>query len=179
MASFSSVVCIVRNLFTTVSNASASFALLLRQRRAARVTFPTHSADPHFFRREWVDRAEQGCRSRVVALRELHVPRERDARKMGAIMVLTRKKLHNVLALSAAAVAFASFGAAVVAKPFLAHPIYMAKTQIGELQPLAGGPAIQLAKAAPGEREDCVRVTRMTGPDGKEYPTFGLVCSNP
>ena len=52
----------------------------------------------------------------------------------------------------------------------------MAKTEIGQLQSLAKGPAIQLAKAAPGEAEDCVRVTKMTGPDGKEVPTFGMVC---
>ena len=44
------------------------------------------------------------------------------------------------------------------------------------LQPLADGPAMQLAKAAPGASEDCVRVTRMIGPDGKEYPTNGMVC---
>jgi hypothetical protein len=45
------------------------------------------------------------------------------------------------------------------------------------LQPLASGPAIQLARATGGASEDCVRVTRMTGPDGKEYPTRGIVCT--
>ena len=94
-------------------------------------------------------------------------------------MVVTRKKFHrNIMKLSIAAFAFASFGAAVVAEPFLAHPVMVAKTEVGALQPLAGGPAIQLAKAGAGEAEDCVRVTRMVGPDGKEYPTRGVVCSN-
>ncbi len=52
----------------------------------------------------------------------------------------------------------------------------IAKTEIGAVTPLASGPAIMLAKAGPGEREDCVRVTRVTGPDGKDYPTNGVVC---
>ena len=93
-------------------------------------------------------------------------------------MFTTRKRLNrNIAKLSIAAFAFASFGAAVAA-PFLTHPIVVAKSQIGQLQPLASGPSIQLAKAAPGEREDCVRVTRMVGPDGKDYPTMGMVCTN-
>ena len=92
-------------------------------------------------------------------------------------MVSTRKRLHrNIAKLSIAAFAFASFGAAV-ASPFMTHRVLVAKTEIGQLQPLASGPAIQLAMAGPGEKEDCVRVTRMTGPDGKEYPTMGVVCS--
>ena len=91
-------------------------------------------------------------------------------------MVTTTKRLRrNVAKLSIAAFAFAAFGAAV-ASPFLAHPVMVAKTEIGALQPLAAGPAIQLAKAGPGESEDCVRVTRRTGPDGKEYPTLGEIC---
>ena len=35
---------------------------------------------------------------------------------------------------------------------------------------------LRVAKAGPGEAEDCVRVTSMTGPDGKQYPTMGVVC---
>ena len=97
----------------------------------------------------------------------------------GAKMVETRKRLHrNIIKLSVAAIAFGSFGAAVVAEPFLAHPVVVAKTEVGALQSLASGPSIQLAKAGPGESEDCVRVTRMVGPDGKEYPTRGVVCGN-
>ncbi len=93
-------------------------------------------------------------------------------------MVTTRKRLHRTVAkLSVAAFGFAFFGAAV-ASPFLTHKVLVAKTEIGQLQPLASGPSIQLAKGAPGENEDCVRVTRMTGPDGKEYPTMGMVCTS-
>ncbi len=91
-------------------------------------------------------------------------------------MVITTKRLHrSILKLSVAAAIFASVGVAA-ATPFLTHAVVTAKTQIGQLQPLASGPAIQLAKAMPGQEEDCVRVTRMVGPDGKEYPTNALVC---
>ena len=94
-------------------------------------------------------------------------------------MVKTQKRIRRtVINLSMAAFAFASLGAVVVAAPFVMTPkSQVAKTEIGSLAPLASGPAIQLAKAGPGESEDCVRVTRMTGPDGKEYPTNGIVCS--
>lgn len=91
-------------------------------------------------------------------------------------MVTTQKRIRRtVVHLSIAAFAFASLGAAVVAAPFM--KVQVAKTQIGSLAPLASGPAIQLAKAGSGVSEDCVRVTRMIGPDGKEYPTNGIVCS--
>ncbi len=94
------------------------------------------------------------------------------------IMVTTKKRLRRSVAkLAVAAFTFASIGAACAA-PFLAHPITLAKSEIGMLQPLAAGPSIQLAKAGPGEAEDCVRVTRITGPDGKTVPTFGMVCTN-
>lgn len=94
-------------------------------------------------------------------------------------MVTTSKRLRRTITkLSIAAFAFGSFGAAVVAAPFMSHNPQFAKTEIGALQPLAAGPSIQLAKAGAGESEDCVRVTRMTGPDGKEYPTRGIVCAN-
>ncbi len=94
-------------------------------------------------------------------------------------MIMTSNRLRRaVVQLSVAAFACASLGAAVVAAPYVvAKKVQIAKTQIGELAPLASGPAIQLAKAGPGEAEDCVRVTRMIGPDGKEYPTNGIVCS--
>jgi hypothetical protein len=42
--------------------------------------------------------------------------------------------------------------------------------------PLAQGPAFQLGRSAAGEDEDCVRVTRITGPDGRIYVTRGLIC---
>jgi hypothetical protein len=92
-------------------------------------------------------------------------------------MVTTQKRIRRTAVhLSVAAFLFASLGAAVVAAPFVMAP----KAHVSEgntLRPLAVGPAIQLAKAGPGESEDCVRVTRMTGPDGKEYPTNGIICS--
>ena len=92
-------------------------------------------------------------------------------------MVTTKKRLRRtVTKLSIAAFTFASISAACAA-PFLTHPITVAKSEIGLLQPLAAGPSIQLAKAGPGESEDCVRVTRVTGPDGQEVPTIGIVCS--
>ena len=91
-------------------------------------------------------------------------------------MVNTSKRLRRtIIKLSVAALTFASIGAAVAA-PLFVQKSAMAKTEIGQLQSLARGPAIQLAKAAPGEAEDCVRVTKMIGPDGKEVPTFGMVC---
>ena len=93
-------------------------------------------------------------------------------------MVITTKRLQrSVLKLSIAAVAFASVGVAA-ATPFLTHSVVVARSEIGLLQPLATGPTIQLAKAMPGQSEDCVRVTRMVAPDGKEYPTNALVCGN-
>jgi hypothetical protein len=42
--------------------------------------------------------------------------------------------------------------------------------------PLGKGPAFQLGRAAAGEDEDCVRVTRMVGPDGRVYVRRGLIC---
>lgn len=92
-------------------------------------------------------------------------------------MVVTSQRIHrSVLKLSIAAFAFASFGAAVAAPLFVQKNVVVARTEIGQLETLAKGPAIQLAKAGPGESEDCVRVTKMVGPDGKEVPTFGMVC---
>ena len=93
-------------------------------------------------------------------------------------MVTTQKRLHRTIAkLSIAAVLAASFGAAVVAAPFVLVPkATLVHTQAAYLAPLARGPSMQLAKAGPGASEDCVRVTSMTGPDGKTYPTMGVVC---
>ena len=93
-------------------------------------------------------------------------------------MVTTQKRLRKTaLKLSIAAFGCATFGAVVLAGPsaFVSRTT-MEHTQVASLQPLAVGPALQLAKAKTGESEDCVRVTSMTGPDGKQYPTRGLVC---
>jgi len=89
----------------------------------------------------------------------------------------TRNRLRKTaIQLGMAGGFFASLGAVVVAAPAVfnlkPHLIEASST----LQPLAGGPALQLAKAGAGASEDCVRVTRMVGPDGNEYPTNGMVC---
>jgi hypothetical protein len=36
---------------------------------------------------------------------------------------------------------------------------------------------LQLGQASGGEEEDCVKVTRITGPDGTIYATRGRVCA--
>ena len=90
-------------------------------------------------------------------------------------MIRTRSRIRKTVAqLAIATVTFASLGAAVVAAPSI-FSIHASPTG-SVLQSLSGGPALQLAKAGPGASEDCVRVTRMIGPDGKEYPTNGMVC---
>lgn len=98
-------------------------------------------------------------------------------------MVRTQRTIkRTLLKLSLAAVASASLGAAVLAGPMVfgqglaSHATAAGVISSPVLTPLASGPAIQLAKAGPGESEDCVRITRLTGPDGKEYPTNGIVC---
>ena len=93
-------------------------------------------------------------------------------------MVTTQKRLRRTaLKLSIAAFGCATFGAVVLAGPSgFALRSAVVQSQAVALSPLAAGPALQLAKAGAGESEDCVRVTSMTGPDGKQYPTRGLVC---
>ena len=92
-------------------------------------------------------------------------------------MVRTRNRIRKTAAqLGAAALILSSFGAAVVAAPSLFAMKTVAMHQAAVLQPLTAGPTLQLAKVGPGMSEDCVRVTRMIGPDGKEYPTNGVVC---
>jgi hypothetical protein len=92
-------------------------------------------------------------------------------------MVTTQKRLRrSVIGMSVTAALCASFGAVVIAAPFVVAPRSQI-TEVASLSPLASGPAIQLARAGDGASEDCVRITRVTGPDGKEYPTNGIVCS--
>lgn len=83
-----------------------------------------------------------------------------------------------------AGIAVSCLGAAVVAAPLSITPkskIYV-ETKFAQqhtsLAPLASGPAIQLGQLSGGEEEDCVKVTRVTGPDGKVYATRGIVCGN-
>jgi hypothetical protein len=73
-------------------------------------------------------------------------------------------------------------GAAVFAAPLsmtprakLASPSHATTTK-SAYAPLAQGPAFQLGRSAAGEDEDCVRITRITGPDGRIYVTRGLIC---
>ena len=57
------------------------------------------------------------------------------------------------------------------------HPASASETKTS-YAPLAKGPALQLGRAGAGEDEDCVRVTRMVGPDGRVYVTRGLICQD-
>ncbi len=82
-----------------------------------------------------------------------------------------------------AGIAVSCLGAAVVAAPLSVAPkstIYaqvQAAQERTSLAPLASGPALQLGQTSGGEEEDCVRVTRITGPDGTMYATRGRVCA--
>jgi len=74
-------------------------------------------------------------------------------------------------------------GAAVFAAPLsltpkakLATSAARANTTKSAFAPLAQGPAFQLGRSGAGEDEDCVRITRITGPDGRIYVTRGLIC---
>ncbi len=100
-------------------------------------------------------------------------------------MVKSRKTVGmHALKLTMAAIAVSCLGAAVFAAPLTITP----KSKIaynGQMvehrsayESLTKGPAMELGRAAPGEDEDCVRVTRMMGPDGRIYVTRGLVCSD-
>ncbi|VFU07291.1 hypothetical protein [Methylocella tundrae] len=104
-------------------------------------------------------------------------------------MVNSRKTIGlQALKFTMAGIAVSCLGVAVFAAPMTMTP----KSKIADTsqifehrsvyspgyEPLARGPAMQLGRAAPGEDEDCVRVTRVTGPDGRVYVTRGLVCAN-
>ncbi len=74
-------------------------------------------------------------------------------------------------------------GAAVFAAPLTITPrtkvpasAARANTTKSAFAPLAQGPAFELGRPAAGEEEDCVRITRITGPDGRVYVTRGLIC---
>ena len=91
-------------------------------------------------------------------------------------MVRTQRRLRKTaIQLSIAVAAFTSLGVAVVAAPSMMDRTHLMSADAC-LQPLTAGPTLQLAKVGPGLAEDCVRVTRIIGPDGKEYPTNGMVC---
>jgi len=99
-------------------------------------------------------------------------------------------KMRNTLGKQAfkfamAGIAASCLGAAVVAAP--TSFISKGKIQEGGRQlveertafsGLSKGPALLLERAAPGEDEDCVRVVRMTGPDGRVFVARGLICAD-
>ncbi len=95
-------------------------------------------------------------------------------------MVKSREKIgRQVLKAGMAMIGVSCLGAAVFAAPLTVTPRNKVASSVQEkttFEPLARGPAITLAKAEAGADEDCVRVTRMTGPDGQVYATRGTVC---
>ncbi|WOJ89828.1 hypothetical protein RZS28_00495 [Methylocapsa polymorpha] len=105
-------------------------------------------------------------------------------------MIKSRKSVEiQALKLTMAGIAVSCLGAAVFAAPLTVTPkskIYDAGGQTVEHRsayvtpygPLAKGPALQLGHAAKGEDEDCVKVTRVVGPDGRIYVTRGLICQD-
>jgi len=83
-----------------------------------------------------------------------------------------------------AGIAVSCLGAAVVAAPLSITPknkiyaqVQAAQERTSLLVPLAAGPALQLGQATGGAEEDCVKVTRVTGPDGTAYATRGTFCA--
>lgn len=109
---------------------------------------------------------------------------------MVQVVKVAKVKVRNSLGMQAfkfamAGVAASCLGAAVVAAPM--GITSKSKVQDGARQSveakaaystLAKGPAFLLGRAAPGEDEDCVKVVRMTGPDGRIYVTRGLICAD-
>jgi hypothetical protein len=78
-----------------------------------------------------------------------------------------------------AGIAVSCLGAAVFAAPMTITSIAKPSQHTSETKTTYAhgrGPAFQLGRAAAGEDEDCVRVTRMVGPDGRVYVTRGLIC---
>jgi hypothetical protein len=100
-------------------------------------------------------------------------------------MIGTRKTIGlQALKITMAAIGVSCLGVAVFAAPMSITPkgkIASSSSVVehrSAYEPLSQGPAMQLGRAAAGENEDCVRVTRITGPDGRIYVTRGLVCAN-
>ncbi|WGJ13839.1 hypothetical protein QEV83_14310 [Methylocapsa sp. D3K7] len=99
-------------------------------------------------------------------------------------MIQSRKAIGNqALKYAMAGVAVTCLGAAVFAAPLTITPkskIFGDSSRAAQTKtvyaPLGAGPAFQLGRAGAGEDEDCVRVTRMVGPDGRVYVTRGLIC---
>ena len=92
-------------------------------------------------------------------------------------------KSHNfgrqALKYAMAGIAVSCLGAAVFAAPTPKAKDYGPSQHTSETKTAYApgkGPAFPLGRAAAGEDEDCVRVTRMVGPDGRVYVTRGLIC---
>ena len=91
-------------------------------------------------------------------------------------------KSHKAFGLQAlkyamAGIAVSCLGAAVFAVPMsitAKAKVYGPSQHTSETKTAC--PAFHLGRAAAGEDEDCVRVTRMVGPDGRVYVTRGLIC---
>ncbi len=101
-------------------------------------------------------------------------------------MIKSRKAIgKQALKYAMAGIAVSFLGAAVFAAPMTITPkakVFSPAQRTGETKtvyaPLSKGPAFQLGRATAGEDEDCVRVTRMVGPDGRVYVTRGLICQD-
>jgi hypothetical protein len=110
----------------------------------------------------------------------LHCAVRRERKKM----IQSHKAFGNqALKYAMAGVAVTCLGAAVFAAPLTITPkarVFNVSQRKSETKsvyaPLGKGPAFQLGHAAAGEDEDCVRVTRVVGPDGRIYVTRGLIC---
>ena len=99
-------------------------------------------------------------------------------------MIKSHKALgRQALKYAMAGIAVSCLGAAVFAAPMIITPkpkVFRPSQHTSETKtayaPLGKGPAFQLSRAAAGKDADCVRVTRMVGPDGRIYVTRGLIC---
>jgi hypothetical protein len=105
-------------------------------------------------------------------------------RKGMGIMIESRKTMgKQLLKYAIASIAVSCLGAAVFAAPMtitpkakIFGPSQRSSATRSAYTALSKGPAFQLSRAATGEDEDCVRVTRVVGSDGRVYVTRGLIC---
>jgi uncharacterized RmlC-like cupin family protein len=98
-------------------------------------------------------------------------------------MIKSRKAIgKQALRYAMAGIAVSCLGGAGLATPMTITPkakVFSPSQRTAKTKtvyaPLGKG-HVQLGRAAAGEDEDCVRVTRMVGPDGRVYVTRGLIC---
>ena len=99
-------------------------------------------------------------------------------------MINSHKALgRQALKFAMAGIAVSCLGAAVFAAPMtitpkakVSGPSQLTSETKTTYKSLSKGPAFHLSRAAAGEDEDCVRVTRMVGPEGRVYVRRGLIC---